>query len=58
MIDRDETTDGKTRITVERKIQRTFLGPSASPATRELDDLMASLSDAKVRGKTYSIFYM
>lgn len=36
---------------MERKIQRTFLGPtssSASPATRELDDLMASLSDVKV----------
>lgn len=47
MIDRDEA-DGKTRITVERKIHRTFLGPAASPATRELDDLMASLSDAKV----------
>lgn len=44
-----DETDGKTRITVERKIHRTFLGPAASPATRELDDLMASLSDAKVR---------
>jgi hypothetical protein len=44
---RDEA-DGKTRITVERKIHRTFLGPAASSATRELDDLMASLSDAKV----------
>ncbi|CAG7732992.1 unnamed protein product [Allacma fusca] len=42
-----DDVDGKTRITVERKIQRTYLGPAASSATRELDDLMASLSDAK-----------
>lgn len=53
MIDSDET-DGKTRITVERKIQRTFLGPAASPATRELDDLMASLSETKVGFKVIS----
>jgi len=50
---REDMTDGKTRITVERKIQRTFLGPpAASQATRELDDLMASLSDAKVFMRT------
>lgn len=51
MIDRDDV-DGKTRITVERKIQKTFLGPAASPATRELDDLMASLSETRVSGYT------
>ncbi|OXA52524.1 transforming growth factor beta-1-induced transcript 1 protein isoform X2 [Folsomia candida] len=49
-----DETDGKTRITVERKIHRTFLGPAASPATRELDDLMASLSDAKIRDREES----
>jgi len=54
LIFRDEA-DGKTRITVERKIQRTFLGPAASPATRELDDLMASLSDVKVMTTPVSV---